>query len=246
VILYYALGGGLGHLTRAHKVLGEQEAVLLTASKFARDPRVTGGRPVIPVPRRLGHDRAAFRAWLEPLLADLDPDELVVDSFPGGILGELCGMDLPRTRLIARNLRWDAYAQRLDGPLPRYDAVHVLEPLGYDPPGPAEPLTLPHAAPGAPLLDEPHTLVVHAGPEHELAALLRHASGRTLVISPGRDDVYPVAPHLAHAHHIVTAAGFSTLHETAPDRDRQTVVPFPRTLDDQFARAKRMGAMIRA
>ena len=56
MILYYALGGGLGHLTRARKVLGAPSATpsLLTASEHARDPRVTGGLPVIPVPRRLG------------------------------------------------------------------------------------------------------------------------------------------------------------------------------------------------
>ena len=242
MILYYALGGGLGHLTRARKVLGEEEAVLLTASGHARDPRVTGGRPVIPVPRRLGHDRAAFRAWLTMLLDDLQPDELLVDAFPGGILGELCGIELPPARLIARALRWDAYARRLDGPLPEYDTVHALEPLGYDPPGPVEPLSLPHAAPGEPLLDEPHTLVVHAGPEDELQQLLAHARGKTLVIHPRHQDVYPVEPHLAHAEHIVTGAGFNAIHETAPYRDRHTAVPFPRELDDQYARA----AMIRA
>ncbi|MBE2315584.1 hypothetical protein DVA67_006330 [Solirubrobacter sp. CPCC 204708] len=243
MILYYALGGGLGHLTRARKVLGDREdAVLLTASKHARDPRVTAGRPVIPVPRRLGEDRDAFRAWLRALLDDLQPDELLVDAFPGGILGELCGLELPRARLVARALRWDAYAPRLDGPLPRYQAVHALEPLPYAPPGPITPLTLPHAAPGAALHDGPHTLVVHAGPEHELDQLLAHARGKTLVIHPKHLDVYPAEPHLVHAEHIVTAAGFNAIHETAPHRDRHTAVPLPRALDDQYARA----AMIRA
>jgi hypothetical protein len=65
VILYYALGGGLGHLTRARKVLAalrlSDDAVLLTASRFARDPRVTGGLPVAAVLRRLGRDRDAVR-----------------------------------------------------------------------------------------------------------------------------------------------------------------------------------------
>ena len=83
MILYYALGGGLGHLTRARKVLGEREdAVLLTSSRHARDARVTAGRPVIPVPRRLGHDRAAFRAWLTTLFEDLNPGELQVTTLP--------------------------------------------------------------------------------------------------------------------------------------------------------------------
>lgn len=243
MILYYALGGGLGHLTRARKVLGDRDdAVLLTSSSHARDPRVTGGRPVIPVPRRLGHDRAAFRPWLRALLHDLDPDELFVDSFPGGILGELCGMRLPRATLIARRLRWDAYADRLDGPLPMYERVHRLEPLGYAAPGPVEPLQLPHAAPGAPLADEPHTLVVHAGPQDELDQLLAHARGMTLILHPRHHDVVPAEPHFSHAAHIITGAGFNAMHEAAPYRERHTFLAFPRALDDQHARA----AMIRA
>ncbi|MDA0183149.1 hypothetical protein OJ997_22760 [Solirubrobacter phytolaccae] len=238
MILYYALGGGLGHLTRARKVLGDREdAVLLTASGHARDPRVTAGRPVIPVPRRLGHERAAFRGWIEALLADLQPDELLVDAFPGGVLGELCGLELPSARLIARRLRWDVYAQRLDGPLPRYATVHQLEELGYDPPGPVEPLTLPHAPPGEPLASQPHTLVVHAGPDHELQQLLALAEGNTVVVHPRHHDVYPAEPHLAHAERIITGAGFNAMHETEPYRDRHTAVAFPRQLDDQHARA---------
>lgn len=238
MILYYALGGGLGHLSRARKVLDQrgEQAALLTASGHARDPRVSAGRPVIPVPRRLGHDRRAFREWLARLLDDLQPDELLVDAFPGGVLGELCGLDLPNASLIARRLRWDVYARRLDGPLPAYAAVHALEELGYDPPGPVTPLTLPHAAPGAPLHDGPHTLVVHAGPDHELQQLLAHARGKTLVVHPRHLDVYPAEPHLAHADHIITGGGFNAMHETAPYRDRHTAVPLPRELDDQHAR----------
>jgi hypothetical protein len=241
VILYYALGGGLGHLSRARKVLGDRDdAVLLTSSRPARDPRVTASRPVIPVPRRLGHDRAAFRAWLATLFEDLDPDELIVDAFPGGILGELCGLELPPARLVARALRWDVYARRLDGPLPRYDAVHALEPLPYAAPGPLEPLTLPHAEPTTALSDEPHTLVVHAGPEPELQQLLAHARGHTIVVHPRHTDVHPAEPHLAHADHIITGAGFNAIHETAPYRARHTAVPFPRPLDNQYARAVRI------
>ncbi len=251
MILYYALGGGLGHLTRARRVLGAlgEEAALLTASCYARDPRVVGSLPVVFVPPPLGRDRGAFRRWLERTLDELGPDELIVDSFPGGILGELCGMALPPARHVARRLNWGAYAQRLDGPLPRYDAVYAVEPVAHPLPGPVEPLALATEAGDAPLVEEPHWLVVHSGPEAELATLLEHAAGapRVLVVSPHRparlpaharwSDVYPVAPHLGGAERIVTAAGFNAMHETAPWRERHTFVPFERALDDQFARA---------
>jgi hypothetical protein len=255
VILYYALGGGLGHLTRARKVLEAlgTEATLLTASRFAGDPRVTGELPVLRVPRNLGHDRRRFRDWLEGALAALRPAELIVDSFPGGILGELCGMTLPPARHVARRLRWEVYAQRLTGPLPRYDVNYELEPLSAEHAralvGPVERLGLPIAPAGAPLLDEPHWVVVHSGPNHELERLLAHTADapRIVVVSPRRParlperaqwrDVYPVAPHLAHAQGIVTAAGFNLMQETAHLRDRHTFVAFERALDDQFARS---------
>jgi hypothetical protein len=255
VILYYALGGGLGHLTRARKVLEAlgTEATLLTASRFAGDPRVTGELAVLRVPRHLGRDRDRFRDWLDGALAALRPAELIVDSFPGGILGELCGMALPPARHVARRLRWAAYAQRIAGPLPRYDVIYELEPLSHDHAcaltGPIERLTLPVASLGGPLVDEPHWLVVHSGPEHELDRLLAHAvdAPRIVIASPRRPvrlperaqwrDVYPVAPHLPHAERIVTAAGFNLMQETAHLRDRHTFVPFERALDDQFTRS---------
>jgi hypothetical protein len=266
VILYYALGGGLGHLVRARRLLDalgcSDRAALLTASEFAEDPQVVGELPVIRVPGRLGHDRSAFRAWLADALRALRPDRLIVDSFPGGILGELCGMTLPPAHHVARLLRWPAYAGRLsDGPLPRFELTHVLEPLA-----PRHwlalqicsrelrPLTLP--APRTDTGDElaagPHWLVVHSGPDAEVVALADYAAeralGRLVVVAPNRPtslprradwvDVHPVAPHLGHAQKVVTAAGFNLMHETSALRHRHHFIPFPRPLDDQYARAR--------
>jgi hypothetical protein len=264
VILYYALGGGLGHITRARRVLAElgcaDRATVLTASPYALDPRVTEGLPVLHVPVRLGRDREAFRGWLYAALARLQPDELVVDSFPGGIIGELCGMALPPARHVARRLRWRAYAQRLHGPLPRFEATHVLEPLS-EPHARVleecsrrlEPLEL-TTVPGASSLvgEHPHWLVVHSGPDEELIELVGYAAERRtgaeiVVVSPRPPswlpegsqwrDIYPVGPHLAAAERIVTAAGFNLMNETAPLRERHHFIPFPRPLDDQFARS---------
>jgi hypothetical protein len=263
MILYYALGGGLGHLVRARKVLealGAVDAALLSASPFARDRRVVGEHPVVPVPPRLGHDRAAFTAWLVDMLGALRPDELIVDSFPGGILGELCGLDVPPARHVARRLRWPAYARRLHGTLPRFEVTHVLEPLAERHERalaecsqrlmPLQ-LPIPRTDTAAPLTDHAHWLVVHCGPDDEVELLTEHAAERTetrlLVVSPRRPtslpprarwlDVHPVAPHLAHAERVVTAGGFNAMHETSALRERHVCIPFPRPLDDQFARA---------
>jgi hypothetical protein len=162
-------------------------------------------------------------------------------------------MALPPARHVARRLRWTAYAERLDGPLPRYDVIYELEPPSQEHAralrGPIQRLTLPVASPGAPLVDGAHWLVVHSGPDDELDRLLAHAADapRIVVVSPRRParlperaqwrDVYPVAPHLPHAERIVTAAGFNLMQEAAHLRDRHTFVPFERALDDQFTRS---------
>jgi hypothetical protein len=267
VILYYALGGGLGHLVRAHRLLDalgcSDRAALLTASEFADDPRVVGELPVIRVPGRLGHDRSAFRAWLADALRGLRPDRLIVDSFPGGILGELCGMTLPPAHHVARLLRWPAYAGRLgDGPLPQFEVTYVLEPLAQRHQRALEACSrelrslsvqVPSTDTGRPLAAGPHWLVVHSGPDAEVAQLADYASerarARVVVVAPRRPpslppgaqwvDVHPVAPHLAHAQTIVTAAGFNLMHETSALLDRHHFIPFPRPLDDQYARARR-------
>ncbi len=264
MVLYYALGGGLGHLTRARRVLSElglrDRAAILTSSRFSRDPRVMGGIPVVAVPATLGRDRAAFARWLSEMLAALRPDELIVDSFPGGILGELCGLALPPARHVARRLRWPAYARRLSGELPRYEEAYVLEELhpsqGLALVGSAvRPLSLGFGeVAGVALVDGPHVLVVHSGSESELDALIeyatevRDAGSVIVVVSPRRParlpsaamwhDIYPVTPYLAAADLVVSAAGFNVMHELAGMRERHRAIPFPRPLDDQYWRAR--------
>jgi hypothetical protein len=268
--LYYALGGGLGHLTRATMVIDALglagDAALLSASPFARDPRVTGGLPVVEVPRALGRDRIAFRAWIERTLRNLSPAELIVDSFPGGILGELCGVDVRSAVHIARRLRWGVYAPRLTGPVPRFRVTFTVEALApaherwlREASARLERLRLPArrgAAASGPLVRAPYWLVVHSGPDHETVDLVRYAAelraiekraAPIAVISPACPswlpagaawrEVYPAFTHFEHAERIITAAGFNAIRETEPVRERHWCIPYERRLDDQFGRA---------
>ena len=76
-------------------------------------------------------DPAALGRWVARAIAEREPDALLVDAFPGGVLGEprglgaLAGLELHHT---ARLLRWGVYARRCEGPLPPYDAAAVVEP----------------------------------------------------------------------------------------------------------------------
>src|SRR5690349_17097574 len=99
MILYYAVGGGLGHLTRGRRVLRalglEHDAAFVTASPYAGDVSVTGGIPVIFIPTHLEHAPEEHRLWLRELVRDRRPERLIADAFPAGIQGELCGVDVP-------------------------------------------------------------------------------------------------------------------------------------------------------
>ncbi|WP_223641057.1 glycosyltransferase [Corallococcus sp. EGB] len=117
----YALGGGLGHLTRAAglaraAVARGHRVELLTNSPFA---------PGLPLESFLGSgatvhrldahgDKAATVAAVAAWLAQAPPDVLVVDTFPRGLAGELVAL-LPAVRaprvLVHRDLN-PVYVER--------------------------------------------------------------------------------------------------------------------------------------
>jgi len=254
VILYYAIGGGLGHLVRARAVLHTlgvaDRAALVTASPFAADPRVVGELPVIRVPDALDGDRAALRRWLGDLVACLRPERLVADAFPAGVLGELeAGLAVPMDH-VARLLRWPRYARRLDGPLPRIETTFAVEPLHDDQlaalrSASERVVALSLVDPPAPPRDDAAgaALVVHTGPAREvcvLASLAARTGHPVRIARPvGPDlDVHPASALFTRAAAIVTAAGFNAVRQAAPFGDRHLCLPFPRPLDDQRARAR--------
>jgi hypothetical protein len=200
MILYYAIGGGLGHLTRARAVIHtlglDGDIAIMTASRFARDRRVIGTATPIEVRPELAGDRPSYIRWLRATIDHLAPDAIYVDAFPGGILGELCAFPFPpSTRLfhIARLLRWERYRELLTSDLPCFERTYRVESLlrGHedmlreasrdvvrldlrDPPSLLEPELRRRiesiAQSGAPLW-----LLLHSGPEHEVEELLRYA-----------------------------------------------------------------------
>jgi len=264
MIFYYAAGGGLGHLTRGRRVLETLglEATIVTTSPHARDARIAGRFPTIEVPPQLEHDVAAHRDWI----ARLDPERLIVDTFPGGIQGELCGLDVPMD-LVVRLLRWDEYRRAVPDVLPSFETAWVLEELEREHDewvhansNRVLPLALECkiTEPGLTLSSESFWLIVHSGPEDEVRELIAYAS-ELLVIENERPekilvatqcrvqlpsgfeaiDVYPAATMFARATRIISAAGFNVMLESNSHQDKHVVVPFPRRFDDQFRRAAR-------
>lgn len=281
MILYYAIGGGLGHLTRArgvaHTLRFEEGLAIVTASPLAHDRRIVGDAEAIVVPSDLSRDIDAFRAWLGDLFERLAPTAIYVDTFPAGILGELCDFPFPPTAdlyHVARLLRWEEYRGLISGASPRYRRIYQVEPLVdeheaflrehseeiamLDPSDP--PATLDRGIIGQ--LHEwshdgtPLWLIVHSGPEEEIAELLAYArdlaamekaAPRFLLVAPHPApspdlfhlDIYPAYPLFPHVARIITACGFNVMRQAHSYRNIHRFLPFARRYDDQFTRAAR-------
>lgn len=260
--VFWLPGGGLGHLTRARAVMHTlrlEQVEWITASPFAPDPRVRGAAALTDVPLAVRDDRASLRRWLIDTLRQRPDATWWLDAFPGGVLGEACGLpdEARPARLchIARRLRWDRYRARLDGALPRFDRVLAVEPLRPEQRvalGPIEPLALDDPPASAALALDPATwLVVHAGPPSEQAELVAYARERAdlqgrsppiaLLAPPGppvgaisrRAWSVPAWPLFTQVERVFTAGGFNAVRQARRHARRHHAMPFARPLDDQ-------------
>jgi hypothetical protein len=214
MILYYAVGGGLGHLTRARSLLHTlrrgRPATIVTASRFAEilEPETA----IMPVPMELAEDRDRFRAWMANAIRGAAPEEIFIDTFPAGILGELCDIAFPSaTRLnhVARLLRWGEYLPLITGDLPDYATTFRVEPLTgaheeyiaagsreiidtplVDPPDGRDPRELLRVALPEWNQDRPLWLVIHSEPVAELLELIDY--GREMAAMEGIDPLIAV------------------------------------------------------
>ena len=229
-LIYYAMGGGLGHLTRARAFLHtlglEGDAVIVAESPFAGDRRVVGDIPV---------------------LRERPEGPLVLDTFPAGLFGEIEG---GRADYVARYVRWDRYA--LPANPPRIGRAYILEPLHPEQERYVREraeeviedfeLIDPPASQDLPPLPPAYALVIHSGPPEENEELLAYArevcreEGVTdPIVAP---DVYPATLIAANATRIFTGGGFNAMRQFGRDA-RHRPLPFERRFDDQYARVAR-------
>lgn len=197
MIVAYAMGQGLGHLTRIRAAVhtmgvADDDVLLLTDSPHARDKRVVGGMQAESPPVGSFDRPPVLAAWVGSMLNEAGPDELWIDAFPAGIRGELDASLQPSATTVhlARLLQWSKYAERMPARPLRFDRTHLLEEIedGHRATLDAlsttvSPLTLHEPASTADLLalatleelPAPRWLIAHAGPEDELLELVAYA-----------------------------------------------------------------------
>lgn len=195
--LYYCMGGGLGHITRfiawcRHFAI---RPALITNCRQISSGRISVDADPIMIPDEADTaDITSFTAWITEAIAACQPTQMVIDSFPGGILGELCDLEQLQginCTYLARILDLPAYYRRLSGNLPKFTKVWRLEKLddaqekwlaGLG--APIDTLTLPYrlasgpdAAESTDLSELPanYWLIVHSGDLEELEQLWHFA-----------------------------------------------------------------------
>ncbi len=169
---------------------------------------------------------------------------------------------------LARLLKWQVYLQRIGGTFPRFSEILRLEELSpeherflKDCVGPIKDVEL-IDPPVEKVSDIPARfwLVIHSNSGNELEQLWNYAvetaslqkvSPYFVVVAPGSRpdylpadalhlDIYPATSLLQHAEKVFSAAGFNICRQMRPYREKHLVMPFNRSLDDQFLRAERL------
>ena len=260
------MGGGLGHLFRTLAILKNAPSlhgrVRVLATAPPPDFMTVDGVTVDAPPKRVLNDRRAYYAYLVHYFENHRIRAIVIDTFPGGIVGELSDLFKNHPRLLlARHLDVEQYGKRLGKRTPPKPVrTLVIEPL----PEALEPLITPLrnttrlSGPLAPadLRTVPVLLprrevaaVVHSREGEELGQLKRAARRALSGASVERVDVItpqhnPMLFYQARQRYttIVSGAGYNmaALARLALPHQRHILVPFERRFDDQFSRARRV------
>jgi hypothetical protein len=130
--LYYAFGGGLGHLSRTTAViktlgLSAEDFILLSNSSYAG--LVFDPDKIIHVPESYYGEPDELKRFIQSIIIEYDISEFYIDTFPCGIIGELKGLIVDNIFYIARILNWANYLPLSGNSKLYFDNTFVIEPL---------------------------------------------------------------------------------------------------------------------
>jgi len=261
------MGTGLGHLVRARAFAHGHALPLHVLTTNPRAPEVLRDLPHTVVHDAVRHDGPALRELVELMVAELRPEQVILDVFANGIRNELVGWTPPggAVSLLVRRLQ-----QVPEAGGPPIHTAWLCEPVEtwhrawlreraerlrpatlVDPPA-----TLPE--PVRQLLctlPRPIWAVVHSGPRSEVRLLLEHARDEAfaLGLQPSVLLIHPRLRGLAGAHcvplmpawplfplvdRVVGGAGFNLVRQCLAAGVDFLPIPLPRRFDDQAGRAR--------
>ena len=268
MILFYAFGGGLGHVSRSMAIadqLGFENYKILTAGGLAET--VVPEDKLILIDQSLKDNIAELKSNLKNILESNTVNEIFIDSFPLGILGELREFIWPeacKKTYIARLIKWREYLAERSNIVPVFDRVIQIESLSNDHQAflqenyKVEHLEIKkEAISQCKLTDAEHAVICHTGSDEELLELCSFAQEiisfkklktlKLFLISPHQPKGMPdqitwcstsmARKYFGYAKFIFSACGFNMMNECEIYREKHYFLPFKRKFDDQFFRA---------
>jgi len=263
-ILYYAIGGGAGHLSRCCKVvdflnLSKSDITILGSSKHSE--KISSGVQFIDV---TGIEKENMHQFIEKTIRSNSFDQLIVDAFPTGIFGELakCKINIPiiyiarllNNRYLTKhpipdNFIWSETLITETLTSKQIDIISKhsmsIRKFAYNPL--TNQLKLP-------LTKKEKWIVVHSEPAEECEELCKFAEEIAEIENTqiqlfvfclcefSYKQAIIIKNTLAYqyfedADRIITACGYNTMLECTEYTDKHMFIPFERKYDDQFLRA---------
>jgi hypothetical protein len=261
--LFYAIGGGMGHLYRTRIFINHfqiTELKIITSNPLARN--LFAEEQIVFL-----NPDGYLASWknFTQTLPTINVTAWYMDTFPTGITGEFTNLVINSpVHYIARRMRWHNYegfvknfkhsfakVYKLESLEPEHEVfiqqhAEAIEHLSLNYPV-ASPSNIPRDLIPA---QQPLWLVVHAFDQTETEQLIQYAnevaaitqqkpyfvvlSDQTVVVPNGIHLTYfPAADWFPLAEKIFVAGGFNTVQQVLPFLDKVMFLPFPRKFDDQ-------------
>lgn len=130
--LFYVNGGGLGHLSRINafiftKKIKLEECLILTSSEFAT--LLFPISNIKTIPNKYSEDKKKLVLFIKNTIDENSFENIYIDTFPLGILGELQFVDFKGISLnyIARHLKWNLYSSLYQYANLKYKFTYIVE-----------------------------------------------------------------------------------------------------------------------
>ena len=130
--LFYAMGGGWGHLKRVAtfaRNMAYSDFKIITSNPLAIE--LFEPDQIIQIPLEFQQSSSLLASRLDELIVEFKPSQFIVDVFPAGILGELSlvkKLSSTEVCLLCRRMKWEAYADKADENL-QFEIAYIFEPL---------------------------------------------------------------------------------------------------------------------
>jgi hypothetical protein len=134
MILYYAFGGGFGHLSRTSALIHTlrlpiNDVLILTNSKYAH--LVFAREQILMISETFYHKPDELFQLVKKVITDYEISEMYIDTFPAGLLGELNDLnaDFCKVFYVARILNWKNYSPLIAIKNLHFEKIFIIEPL---------------------------------------------------------------------------------------------------------------------